>query len=408
MRFEKYKGCVRYLYHYTTAENAERIISEKRVNTGCDRFCFFTQSVEDARLLFAELMQKSIDYIDDGLQVEKRIPQSAENYVILKIEAQNDSEFYRFLINTDKFNPYEYSLLHKGTLQFEHATVLPMIPPVAAYPKTTELRKRTRFAPIWKKAAAACFVAAMIGINSVSAFAVSDPIGSWKNSGYYDTSWYNSDTGASSYRLTTAEQFAGLAVLVDGGTDFEGKYINLGNDMDFTAHNWETISSEKFKGVIEGLHKTVTLFSNTTPLVDSGVRVIDLDDIRYVNNTITVSYNVAPTYTVTIPASVTLGDTVTVSAENVVVEKGKQVEVKLSGTSGTDNAFMLKTAEGAEILYGVTNSENAVNVGDVVLTVNPDDGASGSAALRFVAPSKLTYAGTYTGTVTFTVSVENE
>ena len=407
MRFEKYKGCVRYLYHYTTAENAERIISEKRVNTGCDRFCFFTQSVEDARLLFAELMQKSIDYIDDGLQVEKRIPQSAENYVILKIEAQNDSEFYRFLINTDKFNPYEYSLLHKGALQFEHATVLPMIPPVAAYPKTTELRKRTRFAPIWKKAAAACFVAAMIGINSVSAFAVSDPIGSWKNSGYYDTSWYNSDTGASSYRLTTAEQFAGLAVLVDGGTDFEGKYINLGNDMDFTAHNWETISSEKFKGVIEGLHKTVTLFSNTTPLVDSGVRVIDLDDIRYVNNTITVSYNVAPTYTVTIPASVTLGDTVTVSAENVVVEKGKQVEVKLSGTSGTDNAFMLKTAEGAEILYGVTNSENAVNVGDVVLTVNPDDGASGSAALRFVAPSKLTYAGTYTGTVTFTVSVED-
>lgn len=403
MRFEKYKGCVRYLYHYTTAENAERIISEKRVYTGCDRFCFFTQSVEDARLLFAELMQKSIGYINNGLQVEKRIPQSAENYVILKIEAQNDSEFYRFVLNTEKFNPYDYSLLHKGALRFEYAAVLPMIPALEKNAGKTEHKKRSGFAPLWKKAAAVCFAAAMIGINSVSAFAVSAPIGSWKDSGYYDTSWYDSDTDASSYTLTTAEQFAGLAVLVDGGKNFNGKSINLGSNMDFTAHNWETISSEKFKGIIEGLHKTVTLFSNITPLVDSGVQVYYLTDIRYINNAMTVSYDVDPTYTVTIPASVTLGDTVTVSAENVVVEKGKQVEVKLSG-----DAFKLTSGENAEINYTVTKDGAAVGVSDTVLTVNPVDGASGSATLSFVAPSKLTYAGTYTGTVTFTVSVENE
>lgn len=124
--------------------------------------------------------------------------------------------------------------------------------------------------------------------------------------------------------------------------------------------------------------------------------------------TVTVEFVQGPTYTVTIPESVSLGKTAEVKAENVVVEKGKQVEVKLSGTSDSGNAFVLKAAEGAEITYSVMNGENTVNVGDTVLTVNPVDGASGSATLYFVAPSDFTYAGIYTGTVTFTVSVENE
>ena len=40
----------------------------------------------------------------------------------------------------------------------------------------------------------------------------------------------------------------------------------------------------------------------------------------------TVTYEVAPTYTVTIPATVALGETATIKAENVVVAKGKQVD----------------------------------------------------------------------------------
>ncbi len=117
----------------------------------------------------------------------------------------------------------------------------------------------------------------------------------------------------------------------------------------------------------------------------------------------TVNYSVAPTYTVTIPASVTLGETAEIKAENVVIEKGKQVEVKLSG-----DAFKLTSGENAEINYTVTKDSTAVGVSDTVLTVNPDDSSSGSVMLNFIAPSDFTYAGIYTGTVTFTVSVENE
>lgn len=119
-----------------------------------------------------------------------------------------------------------------------------------------------------------------------------------------------------------------------------------------------------------------------------------------------VSYTVAPTYTVTIPASVTLGGNVTVSAANVVVPKGKQVVVKLTGTSETDNAFKLTTAEGAELVYTVKNGENVVSINDAVLTVNPTTAATGSTTLTFAAPASVTYAGSYSGTVTFTVSVE--
>ena len=118
-----------------------------------------------------------------------------------------------------------------------------------------------------------------------------------------------------------------------------------------------------------------------------------------------VTYTVAPTYTVTIPASVTLGGSVEVKTENVVVPKGKQVVVKLTGTSGTDNAFKLQTDDGAELVYTVRNGENVVNINDAVLTVNPQNADNGSTTLTFDAPASVTYAGIYSGTVTFTVSV---
>lgn len=122
-----------------------------------------------------------------------------------------------------------------------------------------------------------------------------------------------------------------------------------------------------------------------------------------------VTYNVDPTYTVTIPDTVTLGTSADVSASNVVVAKGSKVVVKLTGTSGTNNAFTVKNTEGEELAYTVKNGTKNVNVGDTVLTVNPESATTGSATLDFNAPdaNSIKYSGTYSGTVTFTVSVEN-
>ncbi len=57
-----------------------------------------------------------------------------------------------------------------------------------------------------------------------------------------NTSWYN-DTDTE-FTLTTAEELAGLAKLVDEGTDsFTGKTIKLAQDLDLSAYEWEPIGS---------------------------------------------------------------------------------------------------------------------------------------------------------------------
>ena len=88
--------------------------------------------------------------------------------------------------------------------------------------------------------------------------------------------------------------------------------------------------------------------------------------------TLTITYVSAPSYTVTIPPTVELGKSMMVSAEDVRVKKGQQVEVALTGTSGEDNAFALKSQEGALISYTVQNNGSPVRINDTVLTVNPE------------------------------------
>jgi len=69
-----------------------------------------------------------------------------------------------------------------------------------------------------------------------------------------DISWY--DTSISSFTLTTAEQLAGLADLVNNGNDFAGKTIKLGADIDLDGRYWypigDTEYSHRFEGSFDG------------------------------------------------------------------------------------------------------------------------------------------------------------
>jgi len=71
--------------------------------------------------------------------------------------------------------------------------------------------------------------------------------------GTVDTSWYN-DTDTE-FTLTTAEQLAGLAKLVDDGNTFAGKTIKLGACLDLNKTIFEPIgdaSSADFSGTFDG------------------------------------------------------------------------------------------------------------------------------------------------------------
>ena len=89
--------------------------------------------------------------------------------------------------------------------------------------------------------------------------------------GESDTSWYN-DTDTE-FELTTAEQLAGLAELVDDGNTFEGKTVKLGKDLDLNAvdANGERVSFDPigygyntvFKGTFDGQKHTISnLYQN--------------------------------------------------------------------------------------------------------------------------------------------------
>lgn len=72
-----------------------------------------------------------------------------------------------------------------------------------------------------------------------------------------NTEWY-SETGAT-FTLSTAEQLAGLAELVNGGTNFAGVVIHLANDIDLGYSEWLPIGNAEhaFAGTFDGEGKTI-------------------------------------------------------------------------------------------------------------------------------------------------------
>ena len=108
-------------------------------------------------------------------------------------------------------------------------------------------------------------------------------------------------------------------------------------------------------------------------------------------------------YTVTIPATVELGNaanaTATISAENVTLPTDKTLQVIINGPFTA--TLVGKTDVTAQ--YTIQKDGTALTDGSTVLTAN--NGESPKIPLTFVKPDAAPYAGSYTGTVTFTVSV---
>jgi len=91
--------------------------------------------------------------------------------------------------------------------------------------------------------------------------------------GSADTSWYTSAPDASEYHISTAEQLAGLAQLVnDKATPvlFGGKTIYLDNDLDLSGTQWTPIGNgdnfvRHFAGTFDGQHhKIMNLYHHYT------------------------------------------------------------------------------------------------------------------------------------------------
>ena len=123
-----------------------------------------------------------------------------------------------------------------------------------------------------------------------------------------------------------------------------------------------------------------------------------------------VSFNVDPTYTVTIPATVELErqeDNGTVTYENdytltaqagVRLKKGEYIEVTVASD------FEMTTTEGATLAYTIT-AENAAVANNGVVAEFATDKAEQTATIH-IAANDPDFAGEYKDTVTFTLTVK--
>ena len=96
--------------------------------------------------------------------------------------------------------------------------------------------------------------------------------------GTADTRWYTGHEADTEYRITTAEQLAGLAQLVNadpGTTNFSGKTFYLENDLNLSGHEWISIGTVlggdcpeySFCGVFDGQgHVISNLYSHESDI----------------------------------------------------------------------------------------------------------------------------------------------
>ena len=72
-----------------------------------------------------------------------------------------------------------------------------------------------------------------------------------------DTAWYTGDK--TEYSLTTPEELAGLAQLVNAGNSFNGITVKLADDMDLADRPWTPIGIDKapFGGTLDGNHYVI-------------------------------------------------------------------------------------------------------------------------------------------------------
>ena len=123
-----------------------------------------------------------------------------------------------------------------------------------------------------KIASLALVLALCLSLLPTAAFAEGTSVDNWDGSA--DKSWYTSAPDALEYHISTAEQLAGLAQLVNadpGTTNFAGKTFYLDNDIDLSRHEWISIGTGSggtqpkysFCGVFDGQgHVISNLYSH--------------------------------------------------------------------------------------------------------------------------------------------------
>ena len=109
------------------------------------------------------------------------------------------------------------------------------------------------------------FLIASFSFPSRQSKSIAEPTGWW--SSYADTEWAGSGNQSSPYLISTPEELAGLAYMVNSGTNYSGTYFRQTQDIDLSAHYWTKIGAPAmgFKGNYNGDYYNISgLYINTS------------------------------------------------------------------------------------------------------------------------------------------------
>ena len=126
----------------------------------------------------------------------------------------------------------------------------------------------------------------------------------------------------------------------------------------------------------------------------------------------TITYSVNADYIVAIPETVALDSDLTIKSTKANTEPGKAVKVSISGLNADGKAELARTNDtDYKITADVKQGENALKNNDTVAAfadVTTETAATAITVSNAAAPdANPIKAGSYSGTLTFTISYEN-
>lgn len=134
----------------------------------------------------------------------------------------------------------------------------------------------------------------------------------------------------STYKITTANEMAGLAYLVNNeNITFEGKNIEVAKDIDLTENTWETIKNI-FKGNICGSHRIILNYLDGKLVENKEITTVEYSYKVLVDDIKLKKINVKNPYTVKKLKDMTGANTTIFFNNEKLSEDKSLLELKLS------------------------------------------------------------------------------
>ena len=194
-----------------------------------------------------------------------------------------------------------------------------------------------------------------------------------------NTEWYSEETAM--FTLTTKEELAGLASLVNSGTDFKSKIVYLGSDIDLGYYEWIPIgnSEHAFNGKFDADGHTVSslkinakdgyvgLFGNSCgQIINLNINNASIfadHDYKYVS--IVCGYTVSEITNVSAKGFVEAAKSNFVGAIAGAANPGEMVYSKLYNFAAVKGADYVGGIMGEVTSNGIVQTDKITNTGDV-------------------------------------------